>query len=111
MGPRRPCSVAVACMLMFTSACDKVPLLAPGGTVISIFATSNTVPLNGEIEIVGDGHRERHDGDAADDADDADDPDDARTPRPRPDLDVVDGGGHAGAERYGHYLYDDARPD
>ena len=34
------------------SACDKVPLLAPGGTVISIFATSNTVPLNGEIEIV-----------------------------------------------------------
>jgi hypothetical protein len=37
---------------IFLSACDKVPLLAPGGTVISLFATSNTVPLNGEIEIV-----------------------------------------------------------
>jgi hypothetical protein len=34
------------------SACDKVPLLAPGGTVISLFATANTVPVNGEIEIV-----------------------------------------------------------
>ena len=32
--------------------CDKVPLLAPGGTVISLFATANTVPVNGEIEIV-----------------------------------------------------------
>ena len=38
--------------IMFLSACDKVPLLAPGGTVISLFATSSTVPLNGEIEIV-----------------------------------------------------------
>src|SRR5690349_20189856 len=35
-----------------TSACDKVPLLAPSGSVISIFATANTVPLNGDIEIV-----------------------------------------------------------
>jgi hypothetical protein len=38
--------------IIFLSACDKVPLLAPGGTVISLFATSSTVPLNGEIEIV-----------------------------------------------------------
>jgi hypothetical protein len=38
--------------MTFLSACDKVPLLAPGGTVISLFATSNTVPVNGEIEIV-----------------------------------------------------------
>jgi hypothetical protein len=34
------------------SACDKMPLLAPGGTVITIFPASTTVPLNGEIEIV-----------------------------------------------------------
>ena len=45
-------ALPLAAALTFTSACDKVPLLAPGGTVISIFATANTVPVNGEIEIV-----------------------------------------------------------
>jgi hypothetical protein len=39
-------------ILSFASACDKVPLLAPTGSVISLFATANTVPLNSEIEIV-----------------------------------------------------------
>ncbi|HZB26831.1 MAG TPA: hypothetical protein VE379_11890, partial [Vicinamibacterales bacterium] len=29
-----------------------MPLLAPGGTVITIFPASTTVSLNGEIEIV-----------------------------------------------------------
>jgi hypothetical protein len=48
----RAVGVTLSVALMFSSACDKVPLLAPGGTVISIFTTSNTVPLNGEIEIV-----------------------------------------------------------
>ena len=48
----RAVAVPLAVALMFSSACDKVPLLAPGGTVISIFATANTVPVNGEIEIV-----------------------------------------------------------
>ena len=38
--------------ISFASACDKVPLLAPGGTVITLFATSTTVPLNSEVEIV-----------------------------------------------------------
>ena len=33
-------------------ACDKVPLLAPTGSVISLFASSSTVPLNSEIEII-----------------------------------------------------------
>jgi large repetitive protein len=33
-------------------ACDKVPLLAPTGSVITLFATSSTIPLNSEIEIV-----------------------------------------------------------
>jgi hypothetical protein len=34
------------------SACDKVPLLAPSGTVITLFPVSTTVPLNSQIEIV-----------------------------------------------------------
>jgi hypothetical protein len=52
----RPASLAAACgaitILFFASACDKVPLLAPTGSVISIFATANTVALNSEVEIV-----------------------------------------------------------
>jgi len=39
-------------VLSLASACDKVPLLAPTGSVISVFASANTVPLNGDIEIV-----------------------------------------------------------
>jgi hypothetical protein len=39
-------------ILSFALSCDKVPLLAPTGSVISLFATANTVPLNSEIEIV-----------------------------------------------------------
>jgi len=38
--------------LSFAPACDKVPLLAPSGSVISVFAAANTVPINGDIEIV-----------------------------------------------------------
>jgi len=39
-------------ILSFALSCDKVPLVAPTGSVISLFATANTVPLNSEIEIV-----------------------------------------------------------
>jgi Big-like domain-containing protein/PKD domain-containing protein len=38
--------------LSVSSACDKVPLLAPTGTVITLFASSSTVPASGEIEII-----------------------------------------------------------
>ena len=38
--------------LSFASACDKVPLVAPSGSVITLFAAANTVPLNGDVEIV-----------------------------------------------------------
>ena len=38
--------------IAFAPACDKVPLLAPGGTVITMFPAASTVPLNGEVEIV-----------------------------------------------------------
>ena len=34
------------------SSCDKVPLLAPTGTVINLFATSNTVSLNTQVDII-----------------------------------------------------------
>jgi len=48
--------LVVACgalaILSLAAACDKVPLLAPTGSVISIFATANTVALNSDIEIV-----------------------------------------------------------
>ncbi len=35
-----------------SSSCDKVPLLAPTGSVITLFATAATVPSNGSMEIV-----------------------------------------------------------
>src|SRR4051812_21594876 len=38
--------------LSLASACDKVPLVAPSGSVITLFAAANTVPLNGDVEIV-----------------------------------------------------------
>src|SRR3954468_9884954 len=34
------------------AACDKVPLLAPTGTVINLFPVTTTVSLNSEITIV-----------------------------------------------------------
>jgi adhesin/invasin len=43
------CGIAT---LPFSSACDKVPLLAPTGTVITLFPAASTVPINGQVEIV-----------------------------------------------------------
>ncbi len=34
-----------------TSACDKMPLVAPTGTVITLFANSTVLPVDGSIEI------------------------------------------------------------
>jgi hypothetical protein len=43
----------LACLSAISLAsCDKVPLLAPSGSVINLFATSATVPINGEVEII-----------------------------------------------------------
>jgi len=39
-------------LIAFTPACDKVPLMAPSGTVITLFATSTNVPLNSETEFI-----------------------------------------------------------
>src|SRR5215207_3324932 len=46
-----PLALGVA-LLTLAAACDKVPLLAPSGTVITIFPANTTVPLNGEVEII-----------------------------------------------------------
>jgi len=34
------------------SSCDKVPLLAPTGTVITLFPGASTVPVDGNVEII-----------------------------------------------------------
>jgi adhesin/invasin len=33
-------------------SCEKVPLLAPAGTVISLVSTTNVLPINGETDII-----------------------------------------------------------
>lgn len=45
-------AVMVIGLMAFASACDKMPLLAPSGTVITLFPVSSTVPLNSDTEIV-----------------------------------------------------------
>src|SRR4051812_42217617 len=37
--------------LTLAAACDKVPLLAPTGSVITLIPATTTVPLNGEVTI------------------------------------------------------------
>lgn len=52
---RRPgtlLALALIALLPFVPACDKVPLLAPSGTVITLFPVSNSLALNSETEIV-----------------------------------------------------------
>ena len=39
-------------VLLLVTACDKVPLLAPTGTVITLFPAAKSVPVNGTMEIV-----------------------------------------------------------
>ena len=50
----RTCLTVLTCLsvTLFSASCDKVPLLAPTGSVITIFATATTVPSNGSMEIV-----------------------------------------------------------
>ena len=45
-------AVAVLSTIFFASSCDKVPLLAPTGTVITLFPSATTVPVDGNVEIV-----------------------------------------------------------
>ena len=52
-GPRK-LWLGLACLsaIVFSASCDKVPLLAPTGSVITLFGTATTVPSNGSMEIV-----------------------------------------------------------
>lgn len=43
--------VAGIALPMVVSSCDKVPLLAPTGTVINLFAGTNSVSLNSQVQI------------------------------------------------------------
>jgi hypothetical protein len=53
MVPHRwTCLLLLALPLVFVPACDKVPLLAPTGTVITILPATNTVSLNSQVQIV-----------------------------------------------------------
>jgi hypothetical protein len=45
-------SMLAGVAMVSASACDKVPLLAPTGTVITLYATATTVPINGEVELI-----------------------------------------------------------
>ena len=47
-----PAVLTALASLSLVAACDKVPLVAPSGAVITLFATGQSVALNGEIEIV-----------------------------------------------------------
>jgi hypothetical protein len=38
--------------VLFVASCDKVPLLAPSGTVITLFPAASTVPVDGNVEII-----------------------------------------------------------
>ena len=79
--------------LALLAACDKVPLLAPTGSVISLIPEANNVALNSQMTIVAtviengvasSGQRQRR------------------------QL-VDDRRRHSGTERHRHHLYDDDR--
>jgi hypothetical protein len=56
MVTHRPAVVALIAFVVFPyalmTACDKVPLLAPTGSVITLLPVANTVSLNSEITII-----------------------------------------------------------
>jgi PKD repeat protein len=49
---RRPLLALLALSLALAAACDKVPLLAPTGSVITLFPVTTTVSLNSEVTII-----------------------------------------------------------
>ena len=50
--PQLALLTALLTLSLGAAACDKMPLLAPAGTVITIFPTATNVPANGSTEIV-----------------------------------------------------------
>ena len=49
---RRTLLLSVAAFFALVAACDKVPLLAPTGSAISLFLSTNSASLNSEVTIV-----------------------------------------------------------
>jgi hypothetical protein len=45
------CAAFITAMSL-AAACDKMPLLAPTGTIITLIPTSNVVPVGGEVDII-----------------------------------------------------------
>jgi hypothetical protein len=56
MVPRRPLHIALYGLLTLagvgSAACDKVPLVAPAGTVITLVSGTNVLPINGSTDLV-----------------------------------------------------------
>src|SRR2546428_662603 len=47
-----PLAATLAIAALLTSACQKVPLLAPSGSTITLTAAATTLPLNGSTDII-----------------------------------------------------------
>lgn len=47
-----PSLVAAVCLLVATTACEKVPLLAPSGSSIILTASTNALPTNANTDII-----------------------------------------------------------
>src|ERR1700712_4011278 len=45
-------AILLACAALPTLACEKVPLLAPGGSTITLTSTATALPANGATEII-----------------------------------------------------------
>lgn len=56
MVPRRPLHIALYGLMTLagvsSAACDKVPLVAPAGTVITLVSSTNVLPINGSTDLV-----------------------------------------------------------
>jgi len=56
MIPRSPRAVSLAIVLLtagvLSVACDRVPLLAPSGSTITLTAAASTLPLNGSTQLI-----------------------------------------------------------
>lgn len=51
-GPAGALAVLAAVALVVSSACDKVPLTAPAGTVITLVSGTNVLPINGSTDLI-----------------------------------------------------------
>src|SRR5262249_6902077 len=50
--PRAVLAIVLLTAGLLTTACDKVPLLAPSGSTITLTAAATTLPLNGTTQLI-----------------------------------------------------------